>query len=212
MANDTVKIDTRQLDRLTNELKGFEKEVAEAAKLALNRSIDYTITQTTRFVTRNYSIKSADIKKSFDGGIKKTSRSDLTATITSKGHTLSFAHFPYTPKNNIRAKKSNIRAKKSIFSSMVMVNIIKSKGKIVSRKGFVASTGATSQDKTQFNVFKRLGKARLPIATIRTLSIPQMITNEKVGPLIQKAAQEKFDERLEHEIIRAMTKIERNVR
>lgn len=205
MANDTVRIDTSQLDRLTNELKGFEKEVAEGARLALNRSIDYTITQTARFVTLNYSIKSADVKKSFDGGIKKPSRSDLTATITSKGHTLSFAHFPYTPKNNKRAKKS-------IFSSMVMVNIIKSKGKVVSRKGFVASTGATSQDKTQFNVFKRLGKARLPIAPIRTLSVPQMITNEKVGPLIQKAAQEKFDERLEHEIIRAMTKIERNVR
>lgn len=201
----TIVANTKQLNRLTLELKGFEKQVGIAAYHALNRTIDQVVTQVGRIVPQSYAIKTGEVKASFKGGIKRPSRSNLTASITSTGRTLSFAHFPYTPKKPRKAKRS-------AFQNAVMVTIKKTKGRVISRKGFVATTGAKSADKTPYNVFKRLGKSRLPIAPIRTLSIPQMITNEKVGKQIQKFATEKMSERLEHEIIRAMTTAASDIR
>lgn len=198
MAKQGIFVDTKQLDRLTLELKGFEDKVGQAAYHALNRTLDQVVTHVGRIVPKSYAIKAREVKESFKRGIKRSTKTDLTASLTSTGHTLSFAHFPYTP----RKPKKKVR---SVFESAVMVTILKSKGKVLSRKGFVATTGAKSEDKTQFNVFMRLGKKRLPIAPIRTLSIPQMITNENVSEQITKLAQEKMDERLQHEIIRAMT-------
>lgn len=201
MANTTINIDTRQLDRLTKELKGFEKEVAQATALALNRTIDYTATQIGRIVPQYYQIKNSEVKATLSKN--KPSKTNLNASITSKGHTLSLAHFPFTPKT---AKRST----RSAFDSAVMVTIKKGK-KVMSKKGFVAHTGAKSADKIQYNVFKRVGKNRLPIAPIRTLSIPQMITNANVADQVQILAVAKLDERLEHEIIRAMTTISKRV-
>lgn len=203
MADRTITIDTAPIERLARELKGFEKEVAEATRLALNRTVDYTLTQAARHVSQAYAIKQKEVKDSFS--VAKPSKTDLAAKLTSWGHTLSFAHFPFTPKT---AKRS----RRSVFDTMVTVIIKKPKGKIISKKGFVASTGAKDKEKVQFNVFKRLGKERLPIAPIRTLSIPQMITNEQVAGKIQAAAQAKMEERLEHEIIRIMTGMQKNIK
>lgn len=196
-----IHIDTTQLDTLTKELRGFEKEVATATYHALNRTIDQVITHTARAVKRNYAIKDKmkDIKDTFRGGIKRPTKTELTASLTSRGRTLSFAHFPYTPKRRLKKHKP------------VKVQI-KSGGQITSQKGFVAHTGARSAEKIQYNVFKRLGIKRLPIAPIRTLSIPQMISNEEVSDQIQKFAQEKFNERLEHEITREILNIGKKVK
>lgn len=202
MAKQDIFVDTKQIDRLTLELKGFEDKVGEAAYQALNRTIDQVVTQVGRIIPKSYAIKAREVKDSFKGGIKRPSRTDLTASIESTGHTLSFSHFPYTPKKPKRGGRK----------STVKVAILKSKGKVLSLKGFVATTGAKSEDKTQFNVFMRLGDKRFPIAPIRTLSIPQMITNENVSEEIMKAAQERMDERLQHEIIRAMTTAAARVR
>lgn len=198
MPNVTLQINTKQVDRLASELKEFPKEVGEATRLALNRTIDHAITKAGQIVPKYYAIKSSEVKASFSGGVKKPTKTNLTASVTSVGHTLSFAHFPYTPKTPKRGGKS-------VFQNVVMVTIKKNKGKVMSTKGFVATTGAKSEEKTQFNVFKRLGNKRLPIAPIRTLSIPQMITAEGVDKQIVDAASSKFEERLEHEIIRQMT-------
>lgn len=205
MAKDTIFVNTKQIDRLSIELKGFEKEVGESARLAINRTIEHVITKTGQLVPKYYAIKSSEVKETFNGGIKKPSKTNLSASITSTGHTLSFAHFPYTPKTPKRGRKS-------VFQNAVMVTIKKSNGKVLSKKGFVATTGAKSEDKTQYNVFKRLGSRRLPIAPIRTLSIPQMITAEGIDTQILEAAESKLLERLEHEIIRQMTTVGKKIR
>lgn len=204
MSKGGIIVDTKQLDRLTIELKGFEKQVGEAAYHALNRTIDYVITQVGRIVPKEYVIKAKDVKESFKGGIKRPTKNDLTASITSKGHTLSIAHFPHSPQAP-PAKRRNYKVKATIKKGSRQT--IKSEPKT-----FIASTGAKTSDKIQYNVFRRLGEDRLPITVIRTLSVPQMIGNEKVSEEIRKAAEDKFNERLEHEIIRAMTTVQKSIK
>ncbi|WP_069997756.1 phage tail protein [Cellulosilyticum sp. I15G10I2] len=200
-----VFIDTKKIETLTIELKGFEKEVGEAAYHALNRTLDQVVTQVGRIVPKEYAIKAKEVKETFAGGIKRPSKSNLEASVASRGHTLSLAHFPLTPSDPKLAKMLEIR-----YGTPLKVKIKKSSGNKQIRtnpKPFLASTGAKSADKTQYNIFKRSGKSRLPIAPVRTLSIPQMITNENIGDQIQNFATEKLNERLQHEIERAMISI-----
>lgn len=190
---------------MTIELRGFERQVGVATYHALQRTIDQTITQVGRIVPRTYSIKAKEVKDSFAGGIKRPTPSNLKASITSKGHTLSLAHFPFTPKTPQtagRRRKVTVIIKKEGGRKIVNTNPLP----------FVAKTGARSPDLTQFNVFRREGQARFPILVPRTLSIPQMITNENVGDQIETFATENLNRRLEHEITRAMTSMSESIR
>jgi hypothetical protein len=208
MDKDSIFINTKQIDRLVIELKGFHKEVGEATCNALNRTIDHVITKVGQIVPKAYAIKAAEVKESFRGNVKRPSKTNLNVSIESRGHTLSFAHFPHLPQTPVIAQSlgsTHIKAR-------VKVKIKKSSGNVPSKTGFIAKTGAKSADKVPFNVFHRIGKSRLPIAPIRTLSIPQMITNENVEEQILAAAQKKFDERLEHEIIYKMTSMDKKIR
>jgi hypothetical protein len=203
MAKDTVFVDTKQINSLAVELKRFEREVGEAAYYALDRTIEHVVTKAGQLVSKAYAIKSSEVKDTFKGGIKKPSKTNLAASLTSKGYTLSIAHFPHNPKTPSRRKYK------------VKATIKRSNGRqtiSTEPKPFIATTGAKSEDKTQYNVFRRLGKARLPVTVIRTLSIPQMITNDNIAEKIQQAAQQKLEERLEHEIIRQMTSIEKKIK
>jgi len=198
MATNAIIVDTSSINRLTIELRGFEGQVEEATYHALNRAVDYTLTQVGRIVTKEYAIKQKDVKESFKTGIRKPTRTNLTASITSTGHVLSIAHFPHTPTTPIRGGASR----------SVKVQIKRSGGKKVvntSPKPFIMSTGARDPDGVQFNVFRREGRGRMPVVVLKTLSIPQMITSSNTSDQIQAAAQAKIEERLQHEIIRSMT-------
>ncbi|MDF2891242.1 MAG: hypothetical protein K0R80_1609 [Clostridia bacterium] len=205
MAKDQVFVDTKQLNRLTIELKGFEKQIPGAVFSALNRTLDHAITQVGRIVPKAYAVKSKDVKNSFSGGIKRPTKTDLTASITSKGHTLSLANFPHSPKQPATSgKKYKVKAtiKKGNGNQTINTN----------PKPFVASTGAKSDDKVQYNIFRRIGSKRLPIKIIRTLSIPQMIGNEGVGEQIQKIANEKLEERITHEVNYRLDKMKNDIK
>ena len=201
----SIVVDTKQIDRLTIELKGFEKEVGESTYHALNRTIDQVITQVGRIVTKEYAIKTKDVKDSFNKGIKRPSKKNLNASLTSRGHTLSLAHFPHAPKippQSRRKYQVKVTIKRSTGRQTLKIN----------PKAFIASTGAIDSSKTLYNIFRREGEKRLPITVIRTLSIPQMITNEEVSEQIQTFAQEKLEERLEHEIEYRMTSMSKRIK
>ncbi|MDA3732384.1 hypothetical protein PBV87_12885 [Niameybacter massiliensis] len=216
MGKGSVWIDTKEIDLLSLELKSFPKQTQTAIYHALKRSLDQTKTEIGRIVPKEYAIKQKEIKKSFIGGVNYPTKSNLKASLTSKGKLLSFAHFPFTPKTAIRKGKR----------AVVKVTIKKNSPKVPSKVGFTATTGAKGEDKVQFNVFRRIGVfkkstrgryaekgyKREMIAPIRTLSIPQMITSEGMEKRIQDFALEKFEQRLEHETQRALEKIQSKVK
>lgn len=198
MGKGLIQIDTRQIDLLSVELQSFPKQTQTAMYHALKRSLDQTKNEIGRIVPKEYAIKSKEVKESFNGGVNYPTKENLEASLISTGKRLSFAHFPFTPKTAVRKGRR----------AVVKVTIKKSRPKVASKVGFTASTGAKSEDKVQFNVFRRLGKERFPISPIRTLSIPQMITAEGMEEKIQSFALEKFEQRLEHEMNRAMDRIQ----
>lgn len=178
-----IFIDTKELKKITIELNKLPKQIPQATASALNRTLDFTATRIKKEVTAEYSVKSSDVSKTLKK--KRASRSNLYAYIQSKGHTLSLARFPHSP------RKYSKRAK------VVMVQVKKSGGyKIVDTqpKAFVQAMGKAT------NIWKRQGPGRYPVTILRTLSVPQMISNNETREKIQDAAAKKLQERVNHEI------------
>lgn len=198
MTKGTIYLDTKQIDRLVKELKGFESELSEATYAALTRTMDHVKAKTAQLVSKEYSVKSSFVKSLYKPDGKSSGNRIRNMGLLIVGRTLTLARFPHSPMKPRKGKYA------------VKVAIKRGEGrKAITTKPlpFIASTGAKSEGKIQYNVFVRLGKKRLPIKPLYTLSVPQMVTIKKVVDQIQEAANNKLSERLEHEIIYRMTKI-----
>lgn len=184
----SINIDTSGLKAFEKKLWNLEKQIPGATASALNRTLDYTSSQWAKLITQRYSVKSAEVKKSISK--KLANKSTLSANISVNGHRLSFAHFPHNPK--IPGTRRGVKVKITKDSGYKQIR--------TKQKPFVATTGAKSADKIQYNVFKRTTEKRYPIVVMRTLSIPQMASYKGISEKVQEAAQRKLEERIEHEV------------
>jgi hypothetical protein len=189
MAKGDIFIDTKQINQVTIGLKSLEKQMPGAAASAINRTVDYVNTKLARIVVAEYAIKTSDVKNTIKKS--KASKSNLSASLTSRGHTLSMSHFPFTPKQPGIKRAVKVKIKKSAGVKTINTD----------------PTAFVQVMKNSLNVFKRVGKERKPVVVIRTLSVPQMISNEKVEREIQQEAGKKIAERIQHEIEYRLNKI-----
>lgn len=214
MGKGAIVVDTKQIDKLALELKGFEKEVVTAARFALNRTMSHVMTVTGREVSKVYNIKVSEIKLPSNRKEGKTAivriflkmpePNDLSASIEYSGRTLTMMHFGIKPQEKFPPPKKNTPERP------VKVKIKKVGGykKInTNPKPFVFMFPTNKN----LNVWRRTGKKFYPVEPLRTLSVPQMITNAEIQEKIAKAAEEMLGKRLEHEIIRTMTTTSRKV-
>jgi hypothetical protein len=194
MAKSNMIVDVKELNKLAIELKGFEKQIPGAAASALNRTLEHVNTKIGRIVTQEYALKSTEVK----GSIKKykAKKGDLSASLISRGHTLSLSHFPFSPKKPGTKRPVKVKIKKSEGKKSVNTD----------PKAFVQVMH------NSLNVFKRVGNGRKPVVVLRTLSVPQMIGNEIVDSQIQELAQAKLSERITHEVNYRLDKIQKKMK
>lgn len=102
-----------------------------------------------------------------------------------QGRVLTPTHFGMTPK----ARPQNGRA------YTVSATIKKGQKKVLGSKVFLAKSG---REGTIHIPFQREGATRLPIKPIKTISIPQMITNDKVSENINTRINQELGKRLQH--------------
>jgi hypothetical protein len=186
-----IIIDTKQVKQVAIELQKLPGQIPKATAQALNRTIDHIYTQTSREVRKDYTIKDKDVK----GTLKKVKATPgrLGGSVISKGRTLTlYHHFKVSPSNPGNGRRYQLK-----------VTVKKGKPEIIKTdpKPFIAIANNSKQ------VMKRVGKARKPITVLRSLSVPQMISNEKTMQSIQEFAQVMLEKRVEHEISRRLNKV-----
>lgn len=81
---------------------------------------------------------------------------------------------------------------------LVSAAIRKGERKVLGSNVFLGNNGSGTDIP-----FQRAGEKRLPINSVKTVSIPQMITNEEVAPNIQERLDTLVAERLEHNLKQA---------
>ena len=178
----TIKIDDKELKKTVAKLRGVPKEIPKATSAAINRTITFVTKRVKKEVTNEYSTKAGEVAATFK--IRKANSSNLTASINSKGRLLTLSHFPA----NLKAgwtKGTNVKVKVK-RTGYKQVN--------GSPQPFVTSLGGNLQ------IVRRKTSKSYPIEVLKTLSIPQMISNTKINENISKEASEQLQKRIEHEV------------
>lgn len=186
-----IIVDTKQIKKVAIELQKLPGQIPKATAQAMNRTIDHIYTQTSREVRKDYAIKDKDVKSTLRK-IKVTS-GRLAGAVISKGRTLTlYHHFRVSPSNPLRGKRYQVK-----------VTIKKGSPEFIKTdpKPFIAAANNAKQ------VMRRVGKPRLPVVVLRSLSVPQMVSNEKVMQNIQESASRMLEKRIEHEINRRLKKV-----
>lgn len=148
-------------------------------------------------VRQVYNISPSDMKSALEGKGRGNGQLKIegnlveSVVLTYKGRVLTPTHFKMQPKE--RSPKP-YRVSQAVF---------KGQRKKLPAGVFLASSGG--EDSTQIP-FQRESSERYPIKSIKTLSVPQMIENEKVQPLIQEKIDEGLSKRLEHNVNRMLEK------
>lgn len=189
MANNTF-INDKEIKQIAIKLHQFPKQIPGATASALNRTLDYTATLTKKEVTNMYAIKQKEVNSTLKK--KRASKSSLNASIQSKGQTIALSKFPHNPKQyRPRNKKVKVKVKKQEGYKIIKT----------SPSAFVQTMNGGT------NIWMREGKSRTPVRLLRSLSVPQMISNNEVIDVIQKKSGEKLQERINHEIEWRMNKL-----
>jgi len=146
----------------------------------------------SKAVKETYNIKPARVKEAYKhakrkGSIKVKGYLVANQQLHYEGRLLTPVNFGMTPKRRPNKKYT------------VTAEIIKGNKKALGRNVFLGS------NKYGIDIpFQRKGKARTPLEAIRTLSIPQMITNEKVSKDIQKQISEGLEKRFDNHMKREL--------
>lgn len=177
-----IKIDDKEVRKAISKLSKFPKEIPKVTSAALNRTITSVTKTIKKEVTNKYSIKAGEVAKTFK--IRKASNGNLSAVINSQGKIMTLSHFPANLKAGWSGKANiKVKVKRTGYKE---VN--------TTPGAFVASLAGN------LHIVKRKSSNSYPIEVLRTLSIPQMISNTEISEKVMKDAGEQLQKRIEHEV------------
>lgn len=183
-------------------LEGKKKDIEKAIKRTVADCKTRGPAQVTKAVTAVYGVKSSEVTAAGKaakagaqtvGAIQIDGHAIDNIRFTYSGRLLTPTHFSMTPKSRpAGGKKYKVKAA-----------VIKGQKKVLGSSVFLAPSGAAGTTEIPF---KRTTERRLPVDVIKTVSIPQMITNDKVAPDISKRLDELLATRLKHNMDRIAKK------
>lgn len=182
-----IKIDDKELKQAIKKLSAFPKEIPKATSSAINRTIVFTNKRIKQEVRKVYSIKAGEIQKTLE--VRKSNSNNLSASINSIGNRLTLGRFATSIGSWKKGRPIKVKIKKS--------------GRQINStpKAFVTNvTGNT-------HIMRREGATSYPIKMLRTISVPQMISNAKVSETVMKEAQEQLQKRINHEVEYRLNKL-----
>lgn len=197
-----MAITLEQLIKTANSVLFPADTVQKAYDLMLSDMRDKLTPKITKAVTGVYAIRTAEVREAGERAEKTAQKTkgkkigDIRMdglSLTYQGRRLTLAHFNPYPGGKPTKRKYKVKA-----------TIFKGKRVTINGKGtppFVAPTSRKDAG-APWIAFTRLGKERLPIAPIRTVSIPQMMENETVAEIINTEKDKIVLDRFQHHIDR----------
>ena len=202
-----TKVTMPNFAKMVGTLKDLNKDVDKAISRTVSDCAQRAPAQVTKAVTAVYGIKSSEVTEAGQGAkrgaktvgkIKVKGVSIDNVQLEYKGRLLTPIHFSMTPKAPPeKGKKFKVRAA-----------IYKGSKKTLGTGLWLAKPKKKVEDGKDppYIAWKRVGKTRYPIEVIRTVSIPQMIDNEKVNADIKTRMEDLLIKRLNHNTERLASK------
>jgi len=194
-----MNINLRGYSELLDNLKALNRESETVVRRTTSDFKSRAPAWVAAAVSETYGIKKAEISKAKTGAqaigtVKVSGILVDNVQLTFSGRVLTPTHFKMKPTKRPTSKKDeNGRTVRKARQYTVTSEIFKGQRKALGSKVFLGTNKGTGQIP-----FQRTGNARSAIDAVKTLSIPQMITNETVAAQIQRSIDEGLTKRLQH--------------
>jgi predicted XRE-type DNA-binding protein len=173
----------------------------KAMSMAINDSLKSGRTTVKREVSQRYNLKQKEIES--NSKINKSTATNLKSgkiTVASRRLTIGTStHFSITPK--IYSTQKGVKVNKRKASTAT----IKKKSKEQVKHAFIANPSHPKVKNTMLWI--KLNKSGSSIAPLKTISIPQMVTQKDISNNINKSMKEKYEDRFQHYMNRNLNKV-----
>lgn len=167
-----IRLDVRGVDGVVRSLKRLREDLRDRAMTAaLNKVGPKARTEMTRAITSEYALPAADVRPRL--GLTKASRARLVVVLDPfasrrRGRSLNLIRFVERSVSLAEAR----RRRNSDTLNQLHFKIRRGAGFTQIPGAFIANKGRT--------VFKREGRARLPIQALSTIDVPQMFNARRI--------------------------------
>lgn len=194
MATGAMNVVIENYRELTRDIENINKQSKKAVQRTISDFKSRGPGWVSQEVVKEYNIKKKDINEAKKGVSKGGNKIRIAGTrvdnlsILYQGRLLTPTHFGMKPTSRPAKNKPYV----------VSAQIKKGGGrKALGSSVFLAPSGRAG---TKQIPFQRRGTERTPIDVIKTVSVPQMVTNEKVAKEIQKRINQELGKRLDHHL------------
>jgi len=165
---------------IARELGRFQQAVKDKATVrALNRALDTAQTVANQGIRNRYNIKAQAARKSMKK--HRAWAGQLRAALEVGGRKIPLIEF------SARWSRRQVGA---------TVQILRAGGRKTVRGAWIGTHGSTGARQ----VFRRIGRERYPIVSLRSVSVPQAFANRAVIRAIDLAVVESFEKNFEHQL------------
>lgn len=206
----TIRIETaggEELDRATRLLAGIENGVDTALRRAAARSISHLRTNSVKAIRERYAISAANIRANENVKVKYTYQNGVQAFVTFFGHKIPLYRYdgaaPAQPTPDTgKMVAAMIKGQRKWVHPGIAARGHQLKG--TSSEQF-QNVFVARMDSGHVGLFERTGgvtsEGSDEIQEKMGLSVPQMLGNKEVEEKLARESMEKFEERLDHEIL-----------
>lgn len=191
-----ITIDADTLRDIERRLLDYPKKAPLVISRALNRTAASVKTNASKKVRESYVIKAKDVNATFK--VKKASRSNLSASVTSASGSMGLDKFKVRPleaRHTKPPKSLKVQVKKSGGAKSLLATFV---ADVHGLKVFTRESGSRHKK-------GRGGKwSELPIKRLFGPPIPEMVGSKSVRGYVETEAAKVFETRLEHEIKRTL--------
>lgn len=180
-----IEITSETIERTQTLLAGIPKGAERAFSNAINRAVTRVKTKAFQDVRSVYGIKQSDLKADTVTRVQKASTGNITGYVSFSGVKIPLYKFNVSPKAAKKSKNIKAGVMKGSWTAF--------------EHAFIAQMNSG-----HIGIFERESTERLPIKEIMGLSGAQMVQNEEIIDKLTEEAQEKVEERLQHEIERIL--------
>ena len=213
-----ISVTLKEEKRVKKEISKMERHGEQAVKRTVSDFTSRGPGWISKGIRTHYGVDTAAIKKAGPAKRKNVKQSGSEGRVIDaiglvyRGGMLTPTHFAMSPKKipSKRARKK-IRIPGELITGSpdvamispparykVTAKIIKGRRMILSRDAFIATGKGGRQ-----LAFRRKGPRRMPIETIKTISVPQMISGERASGTINEMVNENVKKRFEYQVGRA---------
>lgn len=209
----SIQIEILNMDALNHQINALPQSSERVLQQTLGDAKDRIPGWVATEVAKHYGVSKSEVAGQQLGTMRIQGDSLRTLKFLYKGRMLTHTHFKMTPATptggTYTLKATIVKGQRSVLGKVKKLTKKQRKniGKNFRRQGTQSSahspimlmhTGSQREGGTDFIPFQRVSPNRKDVVARKAISLPQMITGERVAPGLLNTIDEKLSKRLQH--------------